>query len=424
RSQAQGIRPGFSLASAQALAGNVTILPASDSHLTQVMHTLAEHALQFSDQVCHYAPQALVLECGSMLRLFGGLDSYWLQLGDYFRQLGYQIHLATGVTATQAYALALQHQGIATDTPDVLRAQIRRLHTEALPLPARVLENMLRTGLDNVDQLLTIPRREIARRFGPETLSWLERLAGDEPEPMMLFDPPARFDQHLDLLEDISHAEALLFPLRRLFSALESSLRLRNCQVNQICLTLTRRDAPPMIVTLGHPSGTASAQHWLSLCKLRFERLHLPHPVRLIRLQADHFQPCTAVSDDLFGETVSPLGHMQQLVAQLQARLGDGALKRVGGYADHRPERAGTLDSQLAHAPALSAARPVAFLEHPLPVNPSRLTRISGPERLIAGWWDHAPIQRDYYMARLDEERLCWVFRTPQGHWFIHGWFS
>ncbi|RMF13109.1 MAG: hypothetical protein D6758_13800, partial [Gammaproteobacteria bacterium] len=51
RSQALGIRPGFSLASAQALAGNVTVLPASDSHLTQVMHTLAEHALQFSDQV-------------------------------------------------------------------------------------------------------------------------------------------------------------------------------------------------------------------------------------------------------------------------------------------------------------------------------------------------------------------------------------
>ena len=31
---------------------------------------------------------------------------------------------------------------------------------------------------------------------------------------------------------------------------------------------------------------------------------------------------------------------------------------------------------------------------------------------------------RDYFIARTEQGRWLWVFRTPEQQWFIHGQFS
>ncbi len=423
-SEALGIRPGLSLVSARSLADALVVLTASPQQRQQVMETLAEHALQFSDQVCVPEGTTLVMECASLLRLFGGLDSYWQQVAGYFRDMGYRLHPATGTTPAQAQVLAQQGMGLATTSAPALQQQARRLPVTALPLPDRTVENLLRTGLDTLEQLCAIPERELGRRFGPELLTLLRQLMAREREPLNVFEPPPHFDQYLELPEDIEHAQALLFPLRRLLAGLEQCLHLRACQVSRITLTLTLRRGSPMTLTLERPFGTHRAEHWLSLCQLRFERLVLPAPVRTVRLSTGDFQPRTAQTDDLFGPTSSPLTRIHQLIARLHTRLGNQRLHRLGRHADHRPERAGTLDGQLAKLPPDDSPRPLALLPHPMPVPHTRLQRLEGPERLVCGWWDHAPVQRDYYLARLDDGRLCWAFHTPSGHWFIHGWFS
>jgi protein ImuB len=67
-------------------------------------------------------------------------------------------------------------------------------------------------------------------------------------------------------------------------------------------------------------------------------------------------------------------------------------------------------------------------LERPL-LDGGALQLLSRAERIEAGWFDGAPVRRDYHVAFTARHRLCWVYReqAPRldgGGWFLHGWFA
>jgi len=47
----------------------------------------------------------------------------------------------------------------------------------------------------------------------------------------------------------------------------------------------------------------------------------------------------------------------------------------------------------------------------------------AGPERIESGWWDGDDAKRDYFVARLPNASLAWVYRE-EGEWFLHGLFA
>jgi protein ImuB len=48
---------------------------------------------------------------------------------------------------------------------------------------------------------------------------------------------------------------------------------------------------------------------------------------------------------------------------------------------------------------------------------------LAGPERIESGWWDGDDAKRDYFVARLQNESLAWVYREA-GEWYLHGLFA
>ena len=48
------------------------------------------------------------------------------------------------------------------------------------------------------------------------------------------------------------------------------------------------------------------------------------------------------------------------------------------------------------------------------------------PERIESGWWDGAPMRRDYHQARARDGSRLWVFRehAAPGGWFVHGLYA
>ena len=49
-----------------------------------------------------------------------------------------------------------------------------------------------------------------------------------------------------------------------------------------------------------------------------------------------------------------------------------------------------------------------------------------GPQRIESGWWDEAPVARDYYVAADAANARFWIFqdlRAPQ-RWYLHGVFA
>ena len=70
-----------------------------------------------------------------------------------------------------------------------------------------------------------------------------------------------------------------------------------------------------------------------------------------------------------------------------------------------------------------------AVLAHSLPPGPLGL--LGEPERIECGWFDGAPLRRDYRLALGADQRLYWLFReqprrgaATDARWFLHGCFG
>jgi protein ImuB len=60
-------------------------------------------------------------------------------------------------------------------------------------------------------------------------------------------------------------------------------------------------------------------------------------------------------------------------------------------------------------------------------LEPSQFELLLGPERIEAGWWDGDDARRDYFVARLADGALAWVYREADlssPTWRLHGLFA
>jgi protein ImuB len=57
----------------------------------------------------------------------------------------------------------------------------------------------------------------------------------------------------------------------------------------------------------------------------------------------------------------------------------------------------------------------------------SEFALLAGPERIESGWWDGDDAKRDYFVARLADGALAWVYRENgpgSTSWHLHGLFA
>jgi len=127
----------------------------------------------------------------------------------------------------------------------------------------------------------------------------------------------------------------------------------------------------------------------------------------------------------MFGDAACEAEGWARLLERLRARLGHGAVCGLAAQPDHRPEHAwrrvepGEWDPREALPPG---PRPLWLLE-PQRLKEGEFTALAGPERIESGWWDGDDAKRDYFVARLQNASLAWVYREA-GEWYLHGLFA
>ncbi len=443
----KGLRPGMATATACSLCPQLTILPRQLQRETEQLEALAIQAGRFSAHISLQPNDGLLLEVASMLDYFGGFSLLCQQLNGELERLGFSCHIASGHTPLSARLLA-RSGGFIADSKARHLQQLQQLPVEALELDNRTTERLTGMGLFRLQQLLTLPRDELASRLGPQLLVIIDRLTGHQPDPPHYFTPPQNFCRRLELLHEIESSQALLFPLRRLLAELEGFLQSRQLQAITLELNLTGRqplhttaEQHPLCIRLTHSQGEHRSEAWLELWRLRLERLELQQPVIALQLAASRFRNRGDGAQDLFAPQQlqeSP----ELLLSRLQTRLGADCIHHLSLKADHRPEQSwqrlqpeqrmlqptASEQRQLLRE-ARRRIRPGWLLERPrkLPADQIRqqlIRLLRGPERIVTGWWDDQPVRRDYYTARWPDGRLGWLYRDDRGHWYLHGWFG
>jgi len=377
------------------------------------LEPIAAWACQFTPKVSLEPPYDLVAEVAGSLRYFGGAEGFMHALRAGLAELAMPVSLASASTPRAALWLA-RGDGVAS---------LAELPLEVTGWDIELLRSI---GVSAIGELARLPREGLARRCGNQVLEDLDRALGSLPEPRAFFSPPQRFDVRLELPAQVTQAEALVFAARRLLVQLEGLLAARHAGIRAFTLTLihANRDAKPIEVRLA--SAARAAERFCQLLRERLATVELRQPVEEIRLEAAHFVALAARSASFFGDAADDAEDWAKLFERLELRLGRGAVYGLTTAPDHRPEYAwrriepGDWDPREFRQPG---ARPAWLVEPPRRLDEASFELLAGPERIECGWWDGDDARRDYFVARLGEASLAWIYRE-QGKWYLHGFFA
>lgn len=484
-----GVRPGSTRSHAFALAPRLTLLAVDIREEQNALEAVALALLAFTPKVVLAHANTVLLEVGGSMRLFGGLRALLSRVTSTVKGCGFTSRMGCAPTAWGAWLLAHARTRRVTHRVRIVK-ETTLLHVlDGLPVSlvpsahshGNVFEQI---GCATLADLRRLPRKGVARRFGPGILQWLAQAYGQAPDPREAFCAPASFEARLELQARVENADALLFAARRLVLQLVGWLSAHHAAVSEFSLLLEHelaaRHAPKTSTfKIAWAVPTRDADHILWLLREKLNQTTLTAPVVEMKLVADKVSEHAPPADTLFPMPGSDSDSMAQLLERLSARLGAENVVQLVARDDHRPEAAMTVEAyepereakpkrgkKKAHAeqtqkqstpadaepqtqpeaqpesdgslelPDLavpSQPRPSWILETPQklmlrnerPFYRRPLKLISRTERIEAGWWDGNGVQRDYYVAADDHGRMFWLYRERlTGFWFLHGFFG
>ena len=383
----------------------------------QALAAVAAWVCQFTPRVSLEPPQGLLLEVEGSLRCYGGRGKFLARLRAGLSSLGFEAGIACAPTARAALWRAAGGGGA-----------LEALPVAVAGLAPESLELLCGLGVRTLGELMRLPRPGVARRFGQALLDDLDRAAAKAPEARAFFVPPARFSARLELPAPVTQAENALFAARRLLAGLEGFLAARHAGVRRFFLLLLHPDHSPTQVEVGLASPGRGAGRFARLLLERLSRTALAAPVEAIRLEAGDPEPLPEKSGNFFRDAQSLGEEWLRLIERLQARLGSDAVHGLRTRPDHRPEFSfcrvlpGTQDPNPFEKPG---PRPLWLLDPPRRLAEGEFVLLAGPERIESGWWDGAEARRDYFIARVGESALAWIYRERgEGSWRLHGFFA
>lgn len=421
-----GVRSGQPLAAARALLPNLVALDDDPKRTDTLRDLLVAWAYSYSGDVAWLGEDALVLEVGGSLNLFGPWPDFERRLRTDLSDLGITHRIALAPLPRAACVFAGCRDGFGVTGDAAMRQALRRAPLAQSRLPDEAIALLASMGLRCLGDVIDLPRAGLARRCGTDFNESLDRLLGNVPDPLPRYRPPDRFEAKVEFDAELRSMEGLQFPLRRLITDLCLFLCARDGGVDTLELIFGHDERPPTSIVLRSPSPERDAAQWFGIVRLRLERLTLPAPVVGIGLHARDLPPFVPIARNLFEPTASANLTWAQLVARLQARLGDGAVLTYLPAADHRPEAAYTTEAATTSR-LLTGPRPLWLLARPIPLRDRAPRILAGPERIESGWWDGREANRDYYVVETSIGQRAWAFRPAgaiDGPWLLHGWFA
>jgi len=422
--RAAGLHVGQRLSAAQALMSQFEALPYDHAAVDRWLKFLAAVAYRYSSEVS-LLPHALVLEVSKSMGLFGPWPRLEAMLRAEFTQLGFSHRIAVAPTPHAAHMLATVADGQAVLAPTGLRPALERVSLAKSRLPESAMTALPGMGIRTLGQVLALPRDGLRRRFGVELLTALDRLMGDLPSGLALYRPPDTFDLRIELSHEVENQSALIFPVRRMVEDLAAYLAGRDGGVQRFVLRLEHREGRHTDVPVGLLTPARDGAMLFECARGRLEHVVLPEPVLALRLMARDLPAFVPAGRDLFDVRPANALSIEQLRERLRARLGDGAVYRLGSTRDPRPERAQRAATE-EEVPVEVHPRPTWLLTRPIPLRGGDPVILAGPERVETGWWDGGEVCRDYYVIETSLGQEAWAFCAPDAPagWMIHGWFA
>ncbi len=434
KAKTYGLLPGMSVAQACALCPPLVLRTRDRVAEEALLEHLADFAYGLTPRIV-VNPTGVLMNFTDDLSPVGDARVLISQVAGHLQHRGYRAHVALAPTAMGASIFARSGALSLWTHNDAWRLALRSLPWEYLSLPKPVYAACADLGLSLIGELLDLPRAGLRRRFGLDVVHTLERLMGERPEINTYWVPPPVFKSRIPLPFPAGTEDAVLYYLNRITTILCDFIRRRDAHVRQFTVALGYEDKTALSekFTLARPERDAAVL--TRLVRERLARAKTHSGIVWISLEAP-FETNTEGNLSFWREEESQGQEVKGLLDRLRARLGNDAVRAVSWYPDYRPERAAVevlwppTDYLLRDDPG-RPAHPLWLVDPPHPLTVvDKVPQLSGPlqfvgdpERLETGWWDGAA-SREYFVAVTPRAERLWIFKSPDGRWFLQGYFG
>ncbi|MBL8906705.1 MAG: DNA polymerase Y family protein [Rhizobiales bacterium] len=470
RAEALDLQIGDRLADARARAGTyVQVRDADPDADADALRRLALWGLRYTPLSSPWPEDmggdGFFLDVTGASHLFGGEMALLKDLARRLSQFGLDARCALAETPGAAWALSRFHHGLPVILiPGEEKQALSPLPIEALRIDGETSATLRRLGFKTVGTLIDRPRAPFAARFDGKLLTRLDQALGRAAEPLGFIMPPALYHARRQLLEPVSHQDAIVAIMARLMRDLVPELTRDGMGVRHLRLDLFRVDGVVASLDLGLARPSRDPAHVTKLAALKLDRLasdiDAGFGFETLTLSATQVEPMTARQESLLDriDDHDTSEREAMLIDSLMHRLGEDRVRRLVARASHIPEQAGgivlaaqvqTPSQQKPH----TGPRPFLLLPKPeaaevlslLPEGPPRRFRwrgvmrnavqADGPERIAGEWWrdrqGEPDLTRDYYVVEDEIGHRFWLYRegvqdreTDPPRWFVHGFFA
>jgi protein ImuB len=484
RARQLGLRPGLSLAQAQALAPKLIVLAYDPQRDQAALEQLARWALRFSPLVEPVTPDTLLIDITGCQRLFDSEENIARQAVNGLAKQGFRARAAVADTIGAAYALAA-----AGDEP-LSVAPVRQTSAYLAPLPPialrvapRVGEQLEALGIRSIGDLLMLPRASLPARFGSQLVLRWQQALGEVFEGVTPYPPEDVPRAYQPWEVPVTDFQPVSQAAGQLLADVLVQLRRRAAALRRLECVLYYERTAPLVISIGLARASREHSHIQELLTQRLERADLSPGVTGLLLLAHETSRWPGGQDDLFEpRTPGDDEALGCLVDRLAGRLGHEALVRPWLVDDYQPEMAfryvpvaeagceprpsdseRTLrhserceeSSPVSHAGLASSVvrqggrtrnderRPLRLVARPVPIRVIAVVpdgppawmwyngrqyvvvRAAGPERLETAWWRGSDVRRDYFRVAVASGEQFWIFHAAaEGRWYLHGVFT
>lgn len=365
----------------------------------------------------------------------------------------------TGVATTLLAALrSLQlaaRIGLAA-TPELARLAARRaapvlevhkagaflddLPVDTLDPSPELLAILGKWGIRTVGALLRLGRGALADRLGPEALALFERVTSNRIRPLRLVQAPERFEESLDLENEIQTLDPLLFILRRLLDQLTVRLALVHLVAERLLLRLRFSAGADHERTFTIPAPTRNPETLFRMLTTYLEGFRSEAPITGVHLRALPSKPLQRQSG-LFETGLRDPNRFSETLARLSALVGSDRVGTPVPEPTHRPDAFhlrppdfDNLQPSAATEPAIGLA--LRRFRPPIPAQvqvrdgvpvffstseaKGAIERALGPWRSSGDWWDRNRWAREEWDIQRAGGGLYRLF-SQQTDWFLEG---
>jgi protein ImuB len=448
-----GIRPGLTVAHAQARVPGLAIEPFCADDDRAGLERLAEWALRRYSPIIAVDLDGLFIETSGASHLYGGEAQMLDDITASLARANITAQAAIADTVGAAHALARFKSTHTFVAPSGDLTSIDGLTIAALRISTEHVDGLRRLGFNTIAELEATPRAPLAHRFGSQIGLRLDQAYGRRSEPLIPIVPSDMPRVRRGFPEPIGTPESLSAAIQLLVGELCLMLEQRGLGARRLDLIFNRVDNTVQVVRTGTSKANRDAKQLVRLLLGKLETIDPGFGVEVMSLSACitepwHYKQLDTVSDnkpDISG-----------LIDVLSNRIGAERLYRAQPVESDVPERSIKLVAPL-DPPCKTTwprwPRPSRLISPPEPVDTMalmpdhppvqftwrgmrrRVKRADGPERIFGEWW-RSPAEfdavRDYFVVEDDAGERYWLFRSGDGEhsetgslkWFLHGLFA